>query len=72
MNWIIMFVIYYSIGIGVFVWLIKKDKKINPKSKIFPRKIFFIDPVCLLWPFILFSEIKHRRKVNNIGKEDIE
>ena len=72
MNWIIIFVIYYFIGIGIFVWLIKKDKNINPKSKIFPRKIFFIDPVCLLWPFILFSEIKHRRKVNNIGKEDIE
>ena len=72
MIWIFMAVIYYSIGIGVFVWLIKKDKKINPKSKIFPMKIFFLgDPVCLLWPFILFSEIKHRRKANNIGNNDL-
>ena len=72
MIWIFIAVIYYSIGIGVFVWLTNKDKKINPKSKIFPKKIFFIDPVCLLWPFFLFSEIKHRRTANHIENGDIE
>ena len=73
MKWIIIFVIYYSIGIGVFVWGTYKDKKINPKSKIFPKKLFFLfDLVILQWPFVLISEIKNRRKANHIGNNDIE
>ena len=72
MNWIIIVVIYFLIGIGVLVWLINKDKKINPKSKILPKIFFLSDLVWLLWPFVLISEIKHRMKANHIGKDDIE
>ena len=72
MNWIIIFVIYFLIGIGVLVWLIKKDKKFYPKTKILPKIFFLLDLVWLLCPFVLISEIKHRRKANPIGNDDIE
>ena len=74
-KWIIIFVIYYLIGIGVLVWRTNKDKRINPKSKIFPKKIFILflfDLVCLLWPFVLFSEMKHKRTENHVVNDDIE
>jgi hypothetical protein len=77
MNWIFIVVIYFSIGIGIFVWRLRKDEKINPESEVLPEKIFFLFDIfllltCLLWPFILFSEIKHRRTANHIGNDDIE
>jgi cytochrome bd-type quinol oxidase subunit 2 len=77
MNWILIVVIYLSIGIGIFVWRVRKDKKKNPESEVLPEKMFFLFDIflllmCLLWPFILFSEIKNRRAVNHIGNDDIE
>ncbi len=72
MTWVIIAVIYALIGIGVFVWRINKDKKINPKSVTSFEKIMIIPELFvllafLLWPFVLFSEIKHRRRGNHIG-----
>ena len=78
MNWIIIVVIYFLIGIGIFAWCLNRDKKINSKSMMRTDKALASSPelflalMCLLWPFILFSEIKHRRTVNHIGKDDTE
>ena len=66
MNWIIILIIYFLIGIGVFAWLMKRDHKINPKSgrsieklMIFPELWLLL--LGLLWPFVLISEIRHKR-----------
>ena len=77
MKWIIILVIYFAIGVGVFARCTNRDKKINPKSVrslekilIFPE--LFLLLVFLLWPFVLFSEIKHKRTASHMGKDDIE
>jgi len=79
MIWIFIVALYVLIGAGVLIWFMNREEKINPKSVMLSDKMLILPDLnlllyllmCLLWPFFLFSEIKHRRRANNIGNNDI-
>ena len=77
MSWLIIIVIYFLIGLAVLAWSINRDRKINPKNGMSLERMLIFPELCLLllgllWPFIIFSEIKHGRTAHHIGNENIE
>ncbi len=65
MEWIILAVVYLTIGVGVFVWNIRGNDTTNSDQKKRSAKILILFPeLSLFWPVALFTEIKRRREVS--------
>ena len=73
MEWLILAVVYVSIGIGVFVWYIRGNETIDSDQKERSMKILVLLPeLCLFWPVTLFFELKRRRATGQVANNHIE
>jgi len=73
MEWLILAVVYLAIGVGVFAWHIRGNETIDSDQKKRSAKILILFPeLCLFWPVALFTEIKRRRAVSQVGNNNRE
>ncbi len=73
MEWLILAVVYVSIGIGVSVWYIRGKRTIASDQKQRSMKILVLLPeLCLFWPVALFFELKCRRATGQVANTHIE
>jgi hypothetical protein len=73
MEWLILAVVYVSIGIGVFVWYIRGNETIDSDQKKRSMKILVLLPeLCLFWPIALFFELKRRKAIGHVANNYAE
>jgi hypothetical protein len=73
MEWLILAVVYVSIGIGVFVWYIRGNETIDSDQKKRSLKILVLLPeLCLFWPVALFFGLKRRRAICQVANNHVE
>ena len=73
MEWIILAVVYFAIGVGVFVWYIRGNEPIDSDQKKRSMKILVLLPeLCLFWPVALFFELKRRRAIGQVANNHVE
>ncbi len=73
MEWLILAVVYVSIGIGVFVWYICGNETIDSDQKKRSMKILVLLPeLCLFWPVALLFELKRRRAIGKVANNHLE
>jgi len=73
MKWLILAVVYVSIGIGVFVWYIRGNETIDSDQKKRSMKILVLLPeLCLFWPVALLLELKRRRAIGQVANNHVE
>ena len=73
MEWIILAVVYFAIGVGVFVWYIRGNETIDSDQKKRSMKILVLLPeLCLFWPVALFFELKRRRAIGQVANNHVE